>query len=1426
MASQYDLPYTGPQVETLLAKISELESEMPSKTSDLTNDSGFITSSDVPTKTSDLNNDSGFITNAPVAAEAARAQAAEALLATISSLQAEITRATGVEGTLQDLIDGIAAKIPSAATAQNQLADKAFVNSSIATATATFRGTYNSLAELQAVSADENDYGYVRTTDEAGNTIFKRYKYASGSWVFEYDLNNSSFTASQWAAINSAITAELVEKLRALPTNAALTELLNGKQGVIADLDTIRSNATAGGTAYQKPAGGIPKSDMSPEVQSSLGKADSAVQDVSGKADKTELAALAEEVAKKANTDGYYGGMTAGSAENLVGRGSVEAEYAGIRTSAGSADIGSGSASITRMKGNSFKWNQLVQNGDFANGSSGWTPELCGLSVNDGALIISANAKYGRTTQRVYVNDNHKYILSAHIVSDDPLHIQLRNESRSTANLDKATTNGWNHYIVNATGLTSSDNITIRILNYASANWNPIYVKNVTLIDLTAIFGAGSEPATVEEFEAWLEEKGLTLDYYEHNEGAVINNRAAAIETVGFNRYNPETGKAFLPGKYSDYPQEYEICGTFTSISFRDINGNESVPMLTDGRFFNVDAPGELTVVGGNATDTLVHLVWSGWRNQGEPDYAFEPYWKNTLNLNLTTLTGKLNGEGESVVVFPNGPAKIGDVQDEIVGNKAIKRVGVVDWGNLNWLARGSYNEFYADGLGYKPNSDPYTLNITPSIVSSSKYSQTNLGVNSMVSGQYLTRTDGRFWVRDDDYSDVNAFKAAVTGVMFYYELATPEEYILDDAPQFNYRVDDFGTERVIPSYSPSELSAPIAYDVQYAMNAVDAIRRLDTNYVRRDNVKHTAGRSETDVLSQKGVDDNYAKKVGVENDLVVGAAKALAGNNRQVKEFTTMVMDGADGIAKINEVRGRSLVWNQQMFYGKNYTNADTDTRSALQLIIKYGQTTSSPTAHTKTISSPTRYDVIFTSTSSAKGVMIYHNGSSRNLYVSQYNDFVWQMGHKYYFSIDILSSDPTTVGGLVTRNIMIIDLTLMFGGNEPTTVEEFEALFNKDYYDYNPGEIISNKTASIGVTGRNVWDEEMEFDKGLGSNGAVVSESGYQVTSFIRVIPGSTYYFKSPKNSSYCCWYNENKQFVSSSLGWTAPGGTKTIPDGVAYIRLQFTGYGNTYNHNICINISDPSFNGTYEPYKHADIQLNLSTITGKLNGAGESVVIFPNGMRSAGSAYDHLIVDEDGYARRAVKRMGSVDLGTLTWFQRQTSNRPYFATVFDLHISNFNNLLSISGWKNTQYAISAGEYTLTNMSSRGFFFYDNGTYTDAATFKSAMSGVELVYELATPETYDLDEPIPMTFMAYHGGTMTQTPQAPDSAPMVINVTFAIDAVSTLIGLPEDYVSKASLQAMLSQMQSAGIIGSYTMTYNATAGRYDFTFTKPTTE
>lgn len=114
-------------------------------------------------------------------------------------------------------LEGIIEKIPSQASAENQLADKDFVNSSIATNTAEFKGTHNSLEELQIIAADANDYGFVVSKDSDGNTVYNRYKYVEGQgWVFEYALNNSSFTAAQWAAIQSGITSGDVAKIKEL----------------------------------------------------------------------------------------------------------------------------------------------------------------------------------------------------------------------------------------------------------------------------------------------------------------------------------------------------------------------------------------------------------------------------------------------------------------------------------------------------------------------------------------------------------------------------------------------------------------------------------------------------------------------------------------------------------------------------------------------------------------------------------------------------------------------------------------------------------------------------------------------------------------------------------------------------------------------------------------------------------------------------------------------------------------------------------------------------------------------------------------------------------------------------------------------------------------------------------------------------------
>lgn len=123
---------------------------------------------------------------------------------------------------LQGQVDTLKALIPATATADNQLADKDFVNSSIATATAEFRGSFTSLDELKATSGNLNDYAFYLHTDSVGNSIVDRYKWTTAGWLYEYTLNNSSFTAEQWAALNSAITATLVQSYNSHLNNSAI----------------------------------------------------------------------------------------------------------------------------------------------------------------------------------------------------------------------------------------------------------------------------------------------------------------------------------------------------------------------------------------------------------------------------------------------------------------------------------------------------------------------------------------------------------------------------------------------------------------------------------------------------------------------------------------------------------------------------------------------------------------------------------------------------------------------------------------------------------------------------------------------------------------------------------------------------------------------------------------------------------------------------------------------------------------------------------------------------------------------------------------------------------------------------------------------------------------------------------------------------
>lgn len=195
---------------------------------------------------------------------------------------------------LSQAIEAILLLIPSAASALNKLVDMQTMNSSIATATASFKGTYNLVSDLHltvdathvqigaaldalSLGADNNDYAFVQVpnTDTAPTEIAKteRYKFNGTGWSYEYDLNNSGFTSAQWNAINSGITELLVSKLSALPTNEALVAALAGKQ----DNLTFDNVPTAGSPNPVKSGGVYARNN---EIVALINALDDAKQDV------------------------------------------------------------------------------------------------------------------------------------------------------------------------------------------------------------------------------------------------------------------------------------------------------------------------------------------------------------------------------------------------------------------------------------------------------------------------------------------------------------------------------------------------------------------------------------------------------------------------------------------------------------------------------------------------------------------------------------------------------------------------------------------------------------------------------------------------------------------------------------------------------------------------------------------------------------------------------------------------------------------------------------------------------------------------------------------------------------------------------------------------------------------------------------------
>lgn len=334
-------------------------------------------------------------------------------------------------------------------------------------------------------------------------------------------------------------------------------------------------------------------------------------------------------------------------------------------------------------------------------------------------------------------------------------------------------------------------------------------------------------------------------------------------------------------------------------------------------------------------------------------------------------------------------------------------------------------------------------------------------------------------------------------------------------------------------------------------------------------------------------------------------------------------------------------------------------------------------------------------------------------------------------------------TVFNNVKIKIQIFDLTLMFGaGNEPTSVEEFEAMFPNDYYQYNAGEIVSAGTESIIEQGKNLFDYTDKTYNGANiskvENGVIYTKGLTTTVLNIPTVVGSKYTLSFKVKSS-----GANQ----GGLRWSLQKGKNTSYAHDSSLIKSEVGYvANTEYQAVATFVATTDFVSlcTIMPMVY-DVQLeNGDTATG-YSPFYQTEYPIPEAIKallgygwSAGTAKNYV----DYENKRYVQCVGSVDLGTLSWRVGDSVSFETFQLKGQKLTKNYDiapNILCSKYPTKTQNELW-GKTNVTGITTNanvdGCVHVNDTSYTDATAFKQAMQDVMLYYELATPIVTDISD------------------------------------------------------------------------------------------
>ena len=480
-----------------------------------------------------------------------------------------------------------------------------------------------------------------------------------------------------------------------------------------------------------------------------------------------------------------------------------------LRTTAGGNDVGS-KKKVKAIVGATVAWNQLLEHGNF---DQTWTNNNTTQSVSNG--IDTATAVNSASISAIYVQ-----LLETNVIAGHKYLIVF--DGKPDSNISYFGVGFYGSYVTNAFQNPSTDwakyskvlactttSGSTAIYFKAAIDGATAQFKNAIAVDLTKMFGSTIadyvytlDTAQAGSGLAWLKSYGfVTKDFYSYSAGTLTSVKTSANETVGFNLYDNTTGKAVLIGG-----EPCQITGTYTALSYVDFSGNSETITPNINGYFTPTNNGELTVTGGNATDTCVHFVYDG-----ERDGEWEAYVKHSY-----ALDGSKEWRGIYKLDANNNIYADGDIY--VPDGTVTRKYPLVDLGEYDWsIADGSsenLKRFYSDLYTIAPASNS-TIPTNIKCVAYNLRAWSDLtGESSSPNGIYV-HSNGRIFIRDTNYSTAEALKTALSGTYLLFEAVTPTTESADTFTE-EMTINDWGTEEFVDNRT---VALPVGHNTDYEVN-------------------------------------------------------------------------------------------------------------------------------------------------------------------------------------------------------------------------------------------------------------------------------------------------------------------------------------------------------------------------------------------------------------------------------------------------------------------------------------------------------------------------------------------------------------------------------------------------------------------------------